>query len=302
MESDELICFSTDYPHWDFDFALEALPADLSPSCRKRSSMTTHGPSTSPFPRARRLSPDGWAKAYSDETDHLRVVRAPPGEMRSARFGPMPIVVVCTEDGELTVCWRSACIWAGSCRRVSCSSPPTRHLRPLRRGDRPIHRQVPLARLRVRPAQRGDSVRRTLEAAELRSRRGQRADRRRDMRLACGPRGRVVDHTAWIRGPRVWTRALSADDLGDGGRHGGAADPRLPQRQCRCRHRERLQHAGGPLSLGPIENGVVKCPCHGSCFRLRDGAVVKGPASHSQPMLDVRIRDGWIEVRGCSRW
>jgi nitrite reductase/ring-hydroxylating ferredoxin subunit len=26
----------------------------------------------------------------------------PPVEMRSARLGPMPIVVVCTEDGELT--------------------------------------------------------------------------------------------------------------------------------------------------------------------------------------------------------
>ena len=29
MESDELVCFSTDYPHWDFDSPLEALPADL---------------------------------------------------------------------------------------------------------------------------------------------------------------------------------------------------------------------------------------------------------------------------------
>jgi predicted TIM-barrel fold metal-dependent hydrolase len=29
MESDELVCFSTDYPHWDFDSPLTALPAGL---------------------------------------------------------------------------------------------------------------------------------------------------------------------------------------------------------------------------------------------------------------------------------
>ena len=29
MGSDELICFSTDYPHWDFDSPLEALPPGL---------------------------------------------------------------------------------------------------------------------------------------------------------------------------------------------------------------------------------------------------------------------------------
>ena len=29
MESDELVCFSSDYPHWDFDSPLQALPAGL---------------------------------------------------------------------------------------------------------------------------------------------------------------------------------------------------------------------------------------------------------------------------------
>jgi nitrite reductase/ring-hydroxylating ferredoxin subunit len=42
---------------------------------------------------------------------------------------------------------------------------------------------------------------------------------------------------------------------------------------------------------------VVTCPWHGSCFRLRDGAVVKGPAQHPQPVLETRVRDGAIEVR-----
>jgi len=36
MESDELVCFSTDYPHWDFDSPLEALPADLSEDLKSK--------------------------------------------------------------------------------------------------------------------------------------------------------------------------------------------------------------------------------------------------------------------------
>jgi predicted TIM-barrel fold metal-dependent hydrolase len=36
MESDELVCFSTDYPHWDFDSPLEALPPDLDDSLKTK--------------------------------------------------------------------------------------------------------------------------------------------------------------------------------------------------------------------------------------------------------------------------
>jgi predicted TIM-barrel fold metal-dependent hydrolase len=36
MESDELVCFSTDYPHWDFDSPIEALPVDLSPELSQK--------------------------------------------------------------------------------------------------------------------------------------------------------------------------------------------------------------------------------------------------------------------------
>jgi predicted TIM-barrel fold metal-dependent hydrolase len=36
MESDELVCFSTDYPHWDFDSPLEALPPDLGDDLKSK--------------------------------------------------------------------------------------------------------------------------------------------------------------------------------------------------------------------------------------------------------------------------
>jgi predicted TIM-barrel fold metal-dependent hydrolase len=36
MESDEIICFSTDYPHWDYDSPLEALPPNLGEELRKK--------------------------------------------------------------------------------------------------------------------------------------------------------------------------------------------------------------------------------------------------------------------------
>lgn len=119
-------------------------------------------------------------------------------------------------------------------------------------------------------------------------------------------RGVMVDHTAWIRGPRKWTRALELANLPEG----QPKAVQLEQRQVLLFLQGRTisamenacTHAGGPLSLGPVTDGVVKCPWHGSCFRLRDGAVVKGPASHPQPMLDARVLDGWVEVRGRGRW
>jgi predicted TIM-barrel fold metal-dependent hydrolase len=36
MESDELLCFSTDYPHWDFDSPWEALPQGLPEELKRK--------------------------------------------------------------------------------------------------------------------------------------------------------------------------------------------------------------------------------------------------------------------------
>jgi nitrite reductase/ring-hydroxylating ferredoxin subunit len=115
----------------------------------------------------------------------------------------------------------------------------------------------------------------------------------------------MVDRTSTILGPRQWTRAIQTTELEDGtvkavevaGRNVLVSrfDGSVSVIEDAC------THAGGPLSAGKVENGIVKCPWHGSCFRLRDGAVVRGPASHPQPILDARVRDGWIEVRGRRR-
>jgi len=42
---------------------------------------------------------------------------------------------------------------------------------------------------------------------------------------------------------------------------------------------------------------AVRCRCHGSTFRLEDGAIVKGPATAPQPAYDARESDGAIQVR-----
>jgi nitrite reductase/ring-hydroxylating ferredoxin subunit/uncharacterized membrane protein len=56
-------------------------------------------------------------------------------------------------------------------------------------------------------------------------------------------------------------------------------------------------HAGGPLDAGTLEGGVVQCPWHGSRFRMRDGHVLTGPATVSEPRYDVRVRDGQVEIK-----
>ncbi|HET7303162.1 MAG TPA: Rieske 2Fe-2S domain-containing protein, partial [Segeticoccus sp.] len=59
----------------------------------------------------------------------------------------------------------------------------------------------------------------------------------------------------------------------------------------------RCPHLGGPLERGWVRDDCVVCPWHGSNFSLVDGAVRTGPATHGLPPLDVRVRDGRVEVR-----
>ncbi|MEV6611899.1 Rieske 2Fe-2S domain-containing protein [Kutzneria sp. NPDC051319] len=60
-------------------------------------------------------------------------------------------------------------------------------------------------------------------------------------------------------------------------------------------------HMSGPLSEGKLTEvgGVdcVRCPWHGSVFRLDDGRPAHGPATAPQQRLDSRVRAGRLEVK-----
>ncbi|WP_051836856.1 Rieske 2Fe-2S domain-containing protein [Streptomyces sp. NRRL WC-3742] len=60
---------------------------------------------------------------------------------------------------------------------------------------------------------------------------------------------------------------------------------------------ERCSHLSGPLAEGTIADGCLRCPWHGSEFRLRDGEVARGPATAPQPVLETRVLSGHLEAR-----
>ncbi|WP_344344041.1 Rieske (2Fe-2S) protein, partial [Kitasatospora putterlickiae] len=60
---------------------------------------------------------------------------------------------------------------------------------------------------------------------------------------------------------------------------------------------ERCAHLSGPLAEGTVVDGCLRCPWHGSEFRLRDGEVVRGPATAPQPVLQARALSGHLEIR-----
>jgi nitrite reductase/ring-hydroxylating ferredoxin subunit/uncharacterized membrane protein len=60
---------------------------------------------------------------------------------------------------------------------------------------------------------------------------------------------------------------------------------------------ETCSHFSGPLSEGKLVGDSIVCPYHASRFALDDGRVLNGPAVHPQPCLEVRVRNGQIEVR-----
>jgi nitrite reductase/ring-hydroxylating ferredoxin subunit len=106
--------------------------------------------------------------------------------------------------------------------------------------------------------------------------------------------------------PADWTDAGPAADVAEGGLHRVEVDgqPVLLTR----RGDEVLaigavcSHYGGPLEEGELTAGgeCVVCPWHASEFRLRDGAVARGPATAPQPLFEVRTDGDRLQVRAAS--
>ncbi|MFA1551187.1 Rieske (2Fe-2S) protein [Actinomadura chokoriensis] len=49
-------------------------------------------------------------------------------------------------------------------------------------------------------------------------------------------------------------------------------------------------------TVGSVANGQIKCPCHGSEFKIADGSVTKGPAAQPLKEYPVQVQNGGIVV------
>lgn len=56
-------------------------------------------------------------------------------------------------------------------------------------------------------------------------------------------------------------------------------------------------HAGGPLAEGSLADGSLRCPWHGSVYRLTDGKPLRGPAATGQPAWEARVDGERVQVR-----
>lgn len=110
-----------------------------------------------------------------------------------------------------------------------------------------------------------------------------------------------VDHSSPEKLPDKFTAVLPESELQDGKpvctNCNGTAILLVRRGARTFALAETCSHLGGPLSEGKLEGEIIQCPWHGSRFSVRDGHVVDGPAVHPQPCLEVRIRNGEVEVR-----
>jgi nitrite reductase/ring-hydroxylating ferredoxin subunit/uncharacterized membrane protein len=110
-----------------------------------------------------------------------------------------------------------------------------------------------------------------------------------------------VDRTAGETFPENFTAVLAESKLPDNtptrAMHQGVPILLVRRGERLFAMAETCSHFSGPLSEGKLDGDSIVCPYHASRFALEDGRVLNGPAVHPQPCLEVRVRDGQIEVR-----
>jgi len=115
-------------------------------------------------------------------------------------------------------------------------------------------------------------------------------------------RGVGVNQTAFEDFPSAWTSVADEAQLEAGQpirRSAGGYGVMLVRHSGKIHAlADRCSHRGCSLSEGSVSSGRITCACHGSTYELADGSLVKGPATAPQPALEVRVRDGRVEVRG----
>jgi nitrite reductase/ring-hydroxylating ferredoxin subunit len=114
-------------------------------------------------------------------------------------------------------------------------------------------------------------------------------------------RGVGPNQTAFDPGPGDWTAVGNGQAFPDGEPQAAIAQdtPVLLLRHGDGIHaiHNRCSHRGCMLSDGDAEGHVVTCACHGSQFDVRDGSVIRGPATAGQPAFETRERDGKVEIK-----
>ena len=112
-----------------------------------------------------------------------------------------------------------------------------------------------------------------------------------------------VKHTAApLEPPSDFAPVLSLAELAPGRMHAGQASgiPILVTRDDTGLHAVSgiCTHRGAPLAEGTQEDGCVRCPWHGSRFRLHDGAIVEGPATFPLACFEAATdASGTVRVR-----
>lgn len=113
-----------------------------------------------------------------------------------------------------------------------------------------------------------------------------------------------VDQTARVDLPAKWSRAIELDELEENRPvkvDVGGSEILLVRTEGQVYGMMNVcSHLNGPLNEGELDGLSIRCPWHGSRFSLEDGSVLDGPATHPAPCVEVRTREGWVEVRARS--